>query len=141
MSEQPSAGAVERGVNEFFATFERAQQGAAIETVYGKPVTYGDRVILPIASSTQLFGMGLGIGDSARAENQRNQGIGGGGGGSINARPIALAEIRADGVELHPIVDENRALAVSLLFAAWAVFWTARTLVKIFKGAFEQPRG
>ena len=29
----------------------------------------------------------------------------------------------------------RRGLAVSLAFAAWAVFWTARTLIKIFKPA------
>lgn len=41
--------------------------------------------------------------------------------------------IDADGVKVHAVVDENRALAVGLAFAAWAVFWTARTLIKIFR--------
>jgi uncharacterized spore protein YtfJ len=138
MSDQTSASAVERGVNEFFATFERAQQSATIEAVYGKPVTYGDRVILPIARATQIFGLGMGVGDSANTEGKHNTGLGGGGGGSAGARPIALAEITAEGVEIHPIVDENRALTVSLVFAAWAVLWTARTLIKIFQGALTR---
>ena len=138
MSDQTSANAVERGVNEFFATFERAQSAATIEAVYGKPVMYGDRMILPIASATQVFGLGMGVGDSANAEGKHDTGLGGGGGGSAGARPIALAEIKADGVEIYPIVDENRALVAGLIFAAWAVLWTARTLIKIFQGALTR---
>jgi hypothetical protein len=46
---------------------------------------------------------------------------------------VALAEIMPEGVDIHPIIDENRALIAGLLFAAWAVVWAARTLVKLFK--------
>ncbi len=133
MSETTSSSAVERGVNRFFDAFERAEQAVAIENLYGQPVKNGDTVIVPIATVSQLIGAGGGIGSDTKAETERDEGVGGGGGGSINARPIGFAEINAEGVKIHPIVDENRALAVSLAFAAWAVFWTARTLVKIFK--------
>jgi hypothetical protein len=51
----------------------------------------------------------------------------------VKARPVALAEIMPEGVDIHPVIDENRALTAGLLFAAWAVFWAARTLVKLFK--------
>jgi hypothetical protein len=50
----------------------------------------------------------------------------------VKTRPIALAEISGEGVRVVSVVDENRALAAGLAFAAWAVFWTARTLIRIF---------
>jgi uncharacterized spore protein YtfJ len=135
MSEERSTSAVEQGVNRFFATFERAQQTVSIENVYGQPIASGETLVVPIASVSQAFGLGGGIGHTEPAEDKHNEGGGGGGGGLVRACPIAMAELDAEGVKVHAVVDENRALAVSLAFAAWAVFWTARTLIKIFKPA------
>lgn len=132
MSNGSSISAAERGVNEFFAMFERAQAGTAIDRVYGPPFERDGKLVVPVASVGQFFGLGGGIGSDRRGD-QIDDGAGGGGGGFAGARPVALAEIDANGVQVHAIVDENRALAVSLAFAAWAVFWTARTLIKIFK--------
>ena len=133
MSEQPPANSLlEDSLNEFFATFERAQSSASIDNVYGQPITYGDSVVVPVASVSQFFGLGLGVGTDQRAAGQ-DGGLGGGGTARVKARPIALAEIMPEGVDIHPIIDENRALTAGLLFAAWAVFWAARTLVKLFK--------
>jgi uncharacterized spore protein YtfJ len=132
MSEGKASNLVEQGVNNFFATFERAQRATSIDNVYGQTVTYGETVALPIASVTHVFGLGGGLASDDNPEMARDEATGGGGGGAVSARPIALAEFDVDGVKIHPIVDENRALAVSLAFAAWAVFWTGRTLVKIF---------
>ena len=133
MSEQsPASPLLENTVNEFFATFERAQSSVSIDNVYGQPITYEDSIIVPVASVSQFFGIGLGVGTDQRAEG-RDGGMGGGGTARVKARPIALAEIMPDGVDVHPIIDENRALTAGLLFAAWAVFWAARTLVRLFK--------
>ncbi len=133
MSEQlPASTLIENAVDEFFATFERAQSGASIDNVYGPPITYGDSVIVPVASVTQFFGVGLGVG-TEQASDKPNGGMGGGGTARTKARPVALAEIMPEGVDIHPVIDENRALLAGLLFAAWAVFWAARTLVKLFK--------
>ena len=133
MSEPESSSSVEHTVNEFFATFERAQNGASIANVYGEPIPYDDKVIIPIASVSQFFGMGGGVGVDQQPAGSHDEGLGGGGGGHVKARPVAMAEIGPDGMDIHPIIDENRALLASLAFAAWAVFWTARTLAKIFK--------
>jgi uncharacterized spore protein YtfJ len=68
---------VEQTVEKFFATFEKAQNAAAIEAIYGEPIAYGDKLILPIASSAQWFGMGGGVGLNTNAEEGGNEGIGG----------------------------------------------------------------
>jgi uncharacterized spore protein YtfJ len=133
MSEQPPANTlIENAVDEFFATFERAQSSASIDNVYGQPVPYGDSVIVTVATVSQFFGVGLGVGTD-QGGAKPNGGMGGGGTARTKARPVALVEIMPDGVDIHPVIDENRALTAGLLFAAWAVFWAARTLVKLFK--------
>jgi uncharacterized spore protein YtfJ len=133
MSEQlPANPVVENSVNEFFATFERAQHSASIDNVYGQPITYGESIIVPVASVSQFFGIGLGVGSDQNAERP-NTGMGGGGTARVKARPVVLAEIMPEGVDIHPVIDENRALTAGLLFAAWAVFWATRTLIKLFK--------
>jgi uncharacterized spore protein YtfJ len=138
MSELSHPTVVEQGVNHFFATFERAQNSAGIQNVYGQPVTYGESVVIPVASVSQMFGLGLGIGSSGSEADEAAQavaqaGIGGGGTGRVTARPVAMAEITPDGLDIHPVIDENRAVVAGVLFAAWAVFWAARTLIKLFK--------
>jgi uncharacterized spore protein YtfJ len=133
MSEQAAGNPlVENSMNEFFATFERAQSSASIDNVYGQPITYGESIIVPVASVSQFFGIGMGVG-SNQAAGEPNSGLGGGGTARVKARPVALAEIMPEGVDIHPIIDENRALTAGLLFAAWAVFWATRTLIKLFK--------
>ncbi len=133
MSEQVADNTlIENSMTEFFATFERAQSTASIDNVYGQPIAYGDSVIVPVASVSQFFGIGLGVGSGSAADTP-DGGLGGGGTARTKARPVALAEIMPEGVDVHPVIDENRALAAGLLFAAWAVFWAARTLVKLFK--------
>jgi uncharacterized spore protein YtfJ len=133
MSEQlPANPMVENSVNEFFATFERAQLSASIDNVYGQPISYGDSIIVPVASVSQFFGIGMGVGADQSSAGP-NGGMGGGGTARTQARPVALAEIMPEGVDIHPVIDENRALTAGLLFAAWAVFLAARTLVKLFK--------
>ncbi len=133
MSEPSSSNPlIENTMSEFFATFERAQDRASIDNVYGQPIAYGDSVIVPVASVSQFFGMGLGVGANQNDAKQ-DGGMGGGGTARVKARPVALAEIMPEGVDVHPIIDENRALTAGLLFAGWAVFWAARTLVKLFR--------
>ncbi len=133
MLEQPASHTVESSVNQFFGTFERAQTAASIGNVYGPPLTHGDSLVVPVGSVSQLFAMGMGVGSDMQPDGQQDEGLGGGGWGRVAARPVAMAEITPDGVDVHPVIDENRALVASLAFAAWAVFWTARTLVKLFK--------
>jgi uncharacterized spore protein YtfJ len=134
MSEQlPTNPTVENALNEFFATFERAQSSASIDNVYGQPISYGDSIIVPVASISQFFGIGMSAGTDQTTESPQSDEVDGGGAARVKARPVALVEIMPEGVDVHPVVDENRALTAGLLFAAWAIFWATRTLIKLFK--------
>ncbi len=133
MSEVKSTRPVVQAVDHFFAIFERAQNKAVVESVYGDPIPYGSAIVVPVASVSQVFGMGLGVGAGPDPVSTVGEGVGGGGTGRVTARPVAMAEITLEGVDVHPVIDENRALVASLLFAAWAVYWATRTLIKLFK--------
>ncbi len=134
MSEQsPASPLLENTVNEFFATFERAQSSASIDNVYGQPITYERFHHRAGGQRVAVLWHRPGCWHRSTQPAGRDGGMGGGGTARVKARPVALAEIMPEGVDVHPIIDENRALTAGLLFAAWAVFWAARTLVKLFK--------
>jgi len=55
-----------------------------VKSVYGEPVTSGQRTILPVATVQFSFGGGGG-------------GKGGGGGGKVTARPSGIVEVTPEG--------------------------------------------
>jgi len=57
---------------------------------------------------------------------------GGGGSGGMNVRPLAIVEVTPETAWVKPVVDEQRLAFAGALLIGWAVFWVARTLVKIF---------
>ena len=89
---------------------ERLQTGANVKTVFGDPVTAGDRTVIPVARVR--FGFGAGGSD--------NQG--GGGGGGVCADPAGVIEISPAGTtyKAFPVPDYRRvavAFALGILIA------------------------
>jgi uncharacterized spore protein YtfJ len=89
------------------------------ESVFGEPITRGDRTIIPMAEVSAGFGFGLGSGPA---------GGGSGGGGGKRARPVGVVALDADGVHIHPSVDVTRLATLALLVIAWNVFWIFKTI-------------
>lgn len=72
---------------------------------YGKPVTAGERTVIPVARVRSVGGFGLGQGPAGDA--------GGGGGGAIDAAPVGFIEITPQRTRFEPIPDPaGAALAV-----------------------------
>jgi uncharacterized spore protein YtfJ len=71
---------------------------ARSETIVGKPITIGDKTIVPVVKLTVGFGAGGGQGES---ENS-GSGFGGGGGGGVKMEPAAFIIIDKDGIRLLP---------------------------------------
>jgi uncharacterized spore protein YtfJ len=99
---------------------------AAVETVFGDPMEFRGRTIIPIASVRYGFGMGMGRrrrkGD---VEPEPNQSGGGGGGGAI-VTPLAVIEIGDGQTRITPIIDVTRLGLAAIALAAWSVFWWSR---------------
>jgi uncharacterized spore protein YtfJ len=88
---------------------DRLRAGASVRHVYGDPVEYGGRMVVPIARLS--YGFGAGGGESTNAERQ---GSGCGGGAGVGVRPVGVLEITADGTRFIRFGDPVR-LATALL--------------------------
>ena len=72
---------------------------AKSETVIGKPVTVGDKTVIPVVKISVGFGAGGGQGEDDKAR----AGFGGGGGGGAKIEPAAFIIMDEDGVKLLPV--------------------------------------
>lgn len=71
---------------------------ARSETIIGKPVTVGDKTVIPVVKVSVGFGAGGGQGEM----DKDKAGYGGGGGGGAKIEPSAFIIMDADGIRLLP---------------------------------------
>ena len=74
--------------------------GATVKSVYGDPVTSGERTVIPVAKVKFAFGGGGG----SKEDGEPGRG-GGGGGGKARATPCGFIEITNGGTRYVPIYD------------------------------------
>jgi uncharacterized spore protein YtfJ len=75
---------------------EKVSVKAAVTTVFGEPVSVGDKKVITVARVAYGFGGGGGGGSNQQAENSKLPalaGEGGGGGGGVAAMPVGVVEI------------------------------------------------
>jgi uncharacterized spore protein YtfJ len=94
--------------------------GGSARSVFGEPVTSGNRTVIPVASIRYGFGVGGGEKGSAA--------YGGGGGGGLVARPIGVVEITPEGTRFVPI-SQMRMVALAAL-VAFAAAYAATCLLR-----------
>ena len=84
---------------------DRFQTSASVKSVFGDPVTVGDKTVIPVARIR--YGLGAGGGsfsrDSSSGSDTPSGKSGGGGGGGIIASPKGVLEISPGGNPLHCI--------------------------------------
>ena len=129
-------------------------QEVNVDAVFGKPEHVGDRILIPVAEL--MYGMAVGGGSapggkvevelgeeeppsdeqvpeaSESEEESEEMASGAGGGAGAKARPIAYIEVGPDGVQVKPIVDEQKVALAGILLSAWAVGWIGLVLKTIF---------
>ncbi len=91
---------------------ERLQAGASVRNVFGDPVEFGGRTVIPMARLRYGFGAGGGVG-GGKARSERG-GSGGGAGAGLIVRPVGALEISEAGTRFVPVVDPVR-LGMTLL--------------------------
>jgi len=93
---------------------------ATVKSVFGEPIPFENKTIVPVAKISYGFGGGFGTGERGKhLSNGDRQGEGGGGGGGVNAVPAGALEITATETRFIPFHD-MRYLAAA--FAAGVVF-------------------
>jgi uncharacterized spore protein YtfJ len=98
-------------------------------TVYGDPVTQGERTVIPVARATINYGFGAGSGRSTDEEHG-GTGSGGGGGGRVRSTGIGYIELTPGDARFVPIVDRSRILTSLATFAGLALFFTLPRLLR-----------
>jgi uncharacterized spore protein YtfJ len=99
---------------------------ATVKSVYGEPVTSGQRVVLPVATIRCAFGGGGGL--DVGSEHPRRGG-GGGGGARVVARPCGLVDVTPEGARF--VYYQEPALIAAAVAAGFllglAFGWMRRT--------------
>jgi uncharacterized spore protein YtfJ len=94
---------------------DRFQASANVKSVFGDPITVGDKTVVPIAKIR--YGMGAGGGvishESSSGPDVPSGKSGGGGGGGIIASPKGVLEISPAGTRFIAFADRKR-LSVAL---------------------------
>jgi uncharacterized spore protein YtfJ len=87
--------------------------------IFGTPVEYADRVVIPVAA----FEVGAGFGFGGGGDETHGNGGGGGGGGYTQGRPVAMIEITNNGVRVIPVLDWTRVgiTALGTALAVWRI--------------------
>ncbi len=101
---------------------------ANVDAAFGEPQQLGEWTVIPVAEVQYGFGAGMG---SSTSEGEGSGGEGGGGAGG-RTRPLAYIKVGPDGVEVEPILDEQKIALAGILLAVWTVGWFALVLRALF---------
>ncbi len=106
------------------------------ETIYGKPVEVGDRVVFTASEVSVGMGVGFGFGgvfeaedDSEDGPDNAEMGGGGGGGGGSQGRPVAVISVSPDGVDVEPVVDATK-IALAFFTMLGSIFFMGAKMKK-----------
>jgi uncharacterized spore protein YtfJ len=120
-------------IQRLFEVMDGVREEATPRAVFGDPVAVEGRTVIPVAQVSYGFGLGFGASTDEEAEEEiLGEDVGGGGGGGAGARPIGVIEVTSEGVQVKPIVDEQKLAIGGAILVAWITFWVAGTLVRIF---------
>lgn len=98
-------------------------------TVFGDPVTQGDRTVIPVARTTVNYGFGAGSGTSTD-EKRGGTGGGGGGGGRVRSTSIGYIELTPSQARFVPIIDRNTLITGLANFAGVALVLSLPMLLR-----------
>ena len=96
---------------------------AQVKSVFGDPVTAGDKTIIPVAKIAYGFGAGAGTGGLG---DSKPKGEGGGGGGGVRAIPVGVFEVSTKETKFVAIHDRKKTAATLLAGAALGLLFARR---------------
>lgn len=104
----------------------RIMEGVGADSVFGRPVEAGDRVVIPAATVIRAGGFGFGGGSQDEGDDGDVQsGGGGGGGGHALGRPVAAIDVGPEGVRVRPVIDFTH-VGITVLVTLVALFRVLR---------------
>jgi uncharacterized spore protein YtfJ len=120
-----------------FSSIESLRATSAVSAAFGEPQEVEGKVLIPVATVKNGFGLGFGEGTSGEVsetdECQRPaEGEGGGAAAGATARPIAVIEVTPEDTVIRPITDETKVALAGIALVAWIAFWIAATVRAVF---------
>jgi len=98
---------------------ENLSKNAGVRSVFGDPVTAGDKILLPVARVAYGFGGGGGSGPvpgrKDAPDGEHNKGEGGGGGGGVRVSPVGVFVVGRQETRFLAVHDRKRSLALLLI--------------------------
>jgi uncharacterized spore protein YtfJ len=102
---------------------ENLSSRAQVKSVFGEPITAGDKTIIPVAKIGYGFG---GVTGRGGLEIKTARGEGGGGGGGVRVLPVGVFEVAANGTRFVAIGDKKKLVGALLLGAGLGFLFRAR---------------
>ncbi len=102
---------------------ENLSSRAQVKSVFGEPITAGDKTIIPVARIAYGFGGGTGSGG---LEIKTARGEGGGGGGGVGVLPVGVFEVGPRETRFVAIGDKKKLLATLFLGAGLGLLFARR---------------
>jgi len=102
---------------------ENLATAAKVKSVFGEPITAGEKTIIPVARIVYGFGGGTGSGG---LETKTARGEGGGGGGGVRALPVGVFEVSPKETRFVAIGDRKKSLGTLLLGAGLGLLFARR---------------
>jgi uncharacterized spore protein YtfJ len=102
---------------------ENLSTRAQAKSVFGEPVTAGEKTIIPVARIAYGFGAGAGTGGVG---DKSAKGEGGGGGGGMRANPGGIFVVSPQETRFVPIHDKRKLFGTLLAGAVLGMLFSRR---------------
>lgn len=102
---------------------ENLSSRAQVKSVFGEPITAGDKTIIPVARVAYGFGAGTGSGG---LEIKTARGEGGGGGGGVGVLPVGVFEVSQKETRFVAVHETKKLLGALLMGAAFGFLLRGR---------------
>jgi uncharacterized spore protein YtfJ len=103
---------------------ENLSSRAQVKSVFGEPITAGDKTIIPVARVAYGFGGGTGSG-GLEIKTARGEG-GGGGGGGVGVLPVGVFEVSQKETRFVAVHETKKLLGALLMGAAFGFLLRGR---------------
>lgn len=101
---------------------ESLSKNSGVRSVFGEPVTAGDKTLLPVARVAYGFGGGAGSGGAG----EHGKGEGGGGGGGVRIKPVGVFVVGPGETRFLAAHDRKRSIGLLLIGAAVGALFAYR---------------
>lgn len=100
--------------NFFDSLAERLSTSGNARSIYGEPVSVGEKTIIPVARVSYGFGGGTGMKGKNRAKGEENVEEGVGGGGGVKVAPAGVIEVTKETTRFVSVWSDRKIIGAAI---------------------------